>query len=86
MRSDLEAHWEVVAEGAQTILRAAGVADGYELLKSLTRGRKFTQAGYIEWVDGLNMDEATKSRLRSLSPTSYIGLAKEIAERSLRPF
>ena len=34
MRAELEAHWEVVAEGAQTILRAAGVSDAYDQLKS----------------------------------------------------
>ena len=39
MRAELEAHWEIVAEGAQTILRAAGVSDAYDQLKSIARGK-----------------------------------------------
>ena len=32
LKADLAAHWEVVSEGAQTILRAAGRSDAYESL------------------------------------------------------
>jgi adenylosuccinate lyase len=79
MQSELEAHWEVVAEGAQTILRAANVPFAYEQLKSLTRGKEITQESYQEWVEGLKVDETVKSKLRSLSPLTYVGLAEEIA-------
>ncbi len=84
MRADLEEHWEVVAEGAQTILRAAGVSNPYDLLKELTRGKGLTEAAYKEWVDELRVDEAVKARLRWLSPLNYTGLAEEIAERALQ--
>src|SRR5258705_9187907 len=30
LRDELESHWEVVSEGAQTILRAVGKSDAYE--------------------------------------------------------
>ncbi len=40
IRSEFNVHWEVVSEGAQTILRAAGRSDAYESLKSQTRGRQ----------------------------------------------
>lgn len=83
MRSGLEAHWEVIAEGAQTILRAANIPSAYEHLKSLTRGQKFTQAVYLGWVEALEVDESVKSRLRSLSPLTYIGLAEEIVDSVL---
>ena len=83
MWSALEAHWEVVAEGAQTILRAANVPSAYEQLKSLTRGKEITQKSYQEWVEGLKVDESVKSKLRSLSPLTYVGLAEEIAEQVL---
>jgi adenylosuccinate lyase len=79
MKSDLEAHWEVVAEGAQTILRAANVPSAYEQLKSLTRGKEITRESYQEWVEALDVDEKIKSKLRSLSPLTYVGLAEEIA-------
>lgn len=83
LKSTLEAHWEVVAEGAQTILRAAQVASAYDDLKSLTRGKKLDAESYQVWVEGLAVEESVKIKLRMLSPQSYIGLAKEIAEKSL---
>jgi adenylosuccinate lyase len=84
MKADLEAHWEVAAEGAQTILRTEGVENPYELLKQLTRGKALTEAGYREWVDALQVDDVVKDKLRGLSPLSYIGLAQEMAEKALR--
>ncbi len=84
LKSTLEAHWEVVAEGAQTILRAAQVASAYDDLKSLTRGKKLDAESYEIWVAGLSVEEAVKMKLRALSPQSYIGLAKEIAEETLK--
>jgi adenylosuccinate lyase len=83
MRSELEAHWEVVAEGAQTILRAANIPSAYEQLKSLTRGKEISQESYQKWVEALNVDENVKSKLQSLSPLSYVGLAEEITEFNL---
>ena len=83
MKSELEAHWETVAEGAQSILRAAGVSEAYNQLKSLTRGKEITKETFTQWVDGLSVNESTKERLRALSPLSYLGLAEEIAKKSL---
>ena len=39
MAADLDGAWEVLGEAVQTVLRAAGVPDGYERLKEFTRGR-----------------------------------------------
>ncbi len=84
MKRDLLEHWEVVAEGAQTILRAAGVSNAYDLLKDLTRGRGLTEDQYHHWINELHVDEGVKGRLRSLSPLTYTGLAEEIVEQALR--
>jgi adenylosuccinate lyase len=75
LKAELNAHWEVVSEGAQTILRAAGKSDAYESLKEQTRGRVLTESNYKAWVDAIDVDDATRSLLRGLSPNSYIGLA-----------
>ncbi len=83
MRSALEAHWEVVAEGAQTILRATNVPSAYEQLKSLTRGKEITEERYQAWIESLEVDQAVKARLRSLSPLTYVGLAEKIVEQTL---
>lgn len=84
MRADLENHWEVIAEGVQTILRVAGVPNPYELLKELTRGKGLTADSYKHWVDELKVDEGVKAKLRSLSPLNYTGLAEQITEESLK--
>jgi len=80
IKHELNEHWEVVSEGAQTILRAAGRSDAYESLKSQTRGRVLTEADFKSWVEAIDVDEATRARLRSLSPESYIGLAVQIVD------
>ena len=84
IRHELERHWEVVSEGAQTILRAAGRSDAYESLKSETRGRVLTEADFEAWVEALDVDEETRAKLRSLSPESYIGLAIQITDEVIR--
>jgi adenylosuccinate lyase len=82
-RADLESHWQVIAEGAQTILRAASVPNAYDLLKTLTRGKEITQSDFGVWIDHLSVDESIKKKLRRLSPLTYLGLAEQIVERAL---
>lgn len=83
MRADLEAHWEIVAEGAQTILRAAGIPDAYEQLKNLTRGKVMNRNAYLVWVDTLLLPDSIREQLRALSPTSYVGLAERLTHKAL---
>ncbi|OGO38161.1 MAG: adenylosuccinate lyase [Chloroflexi bacterium RBG_16_56_8] len=83
LRADLETHWDVIAEGAQTILRAAGVADAYEQLKMLTRGKGLDRADYEAWVANLSVDKSVKQSLRELTPFSYLGLAEQLTEQAL---
>lgn len=84
IKRDLNEHWEVISEGAQTILRAAGRSDAYESLKSQTRGRVVDEDSYRLWVETLDVDEETRERLISLSPETYIGLAIEITDQVIR--
>jgi len=80
LKTELNAHWEVIAEGAQTILRAAGLSDAYESLKQQTRGRIVTEADYRSWCEAIDVDDETRKRLQSLSPESYIGLAIQLTD------
>jgi adenylosuccinate lyase len=80
IKAELDSHWEVVSEGAQTILRAAGRSDAYESLKSQTRGRVLDVGNYRLWVGTLDIDEETRGQLNRLSPESYIGLAIQIVD------
>jgi adenylosuccinate lyase len=83
IKTELNAHWEVIAEGAQTILRAAGRAGAYESLKGQTRGRGLTEADYRSWCEAVDVDEETRKRLKTLSPESYIGLAIQLTDSIL---
>ena len=80
IKAELDSHWEVVSEGAQTILRAVGRSDAYESLKSQTRGRVLNESSYRLWVEALDVKEETRSRLMSLSPENYVGLAIQIVD------
>lgn len=81
LKAELNAHWEVVSEGAQTILRAVGKSDAYESLKEQTRGRVLTEAEYKSWCDTIDVDSTTRQKLKSLSPETYIGLAIKLTDK-----
>jgi len=83
LKAELNAHWEVVSEGAQTILRAAGKSDAYEALKEQTRGRVLTEADYKAWSSSIDVGDETRQKLKSLSPETYIGLAVELTDKLL---
>ncbi len=83
MRAELESHWDVVAEGAQTILRRAGVDNAYDRLKALTRGKQLDRATFAAWVTDLAVADEVKEQLRRLTPFDYIGLAEQLADRAL---
>ena len=80
IKAELNAHWEVIAEGAQTILRAIGKPGAYESLKEQTRGRVVTESDYRLWCEAIDVDGETRKRLLSLSPESYIGLAIQLTD------
>ncbi|MBK7085935.1 MAG: adenylosuccinate lyase [Flavobacteriales bacterium] len=72
---DLEAQWAVVAEGIQTILRRAGYPEPYERLKDLTRGKeRIGEEDIKAFINGLDVSDAVKQQLRTLSPRHYTGM------------
>jgi len=79
MAADFDAAWEVLGEAVQTVLRAAGVPGGYERLKVFTRGRPVDAPTLAAFIDSLPLAPAEKSRLRSLKPADYTGLAAQLA-------
>jgi len=76
---DIERAHEVLGEALQTALRAAGVPNGYELLKDFTRGTQVDAAGLAAFIDKLPLPAAERSRLKALAPQQYLGLAAEMA-------
>ena len=84
--ADLADNWEVLAEAIQTVIRAdvasgkSEITNPYELLKDLSRGKRLTREDLADFVLKLDIPQASKDRLLSLSPKDYTGLAKKLAE------
>ena len=79
--ADLDVAWEVLAEPIQTVMRRYGVANPYEQLKELTRGRRITAADLAVFIDKLEIPGEAKARLRALTPAGYTGKAADLASR-----
>jgi len=79
--ADLANRWEVLAEAIQTVMRRHGLPDAYEQLKELTRGRAIDADTLREFVSSLDIPAAERTRLLALDPSSYVGLAAELARR-----
>lgn len=83
---DLDSNWEILGEAIQTVIRAevsAGrstIADPYALLKELTRGKRITSADLAAFVSDLDIGDAAKTRLLTLTPASYVGLADPMVD------
>ena len=74
LAADLENHWEVVAEGIQTILRREGFPKPYEALKALTRtADRVTPAAIAVFVNEFNASDSVKAELRAITPSNYTG-------------
>lgn len=79
MAADLAAHWEVLGEAIQTVMRANGVAGAYEKLKEFTRGRAIGASELRHFVATLGLPDELRRRLESLTPAGYTGLAEALA-------
>lgn len=82
MLYDLDHTWELLAEPIQTVMRRYGIANPYEQLKELTRGKDgVTRDTLAAFIRGLEIPAAEKERLLALSPAGYLGKAAELARR-----
>jgi len=86
MATDLDDNVEVLAEAIQTVIRAeivaghSSITDPYDVVKKLTRGKKVTAEVLAEFVDGLDISDEAKSRLRTLTPATYTGVASALVD------
>jgi len=82
LSADLQDAWEVLAEPIQSMMRRYGIANPYEQLKDLTRGKaEINQETLQNFIRQLDIPQAEKDRLLRLSPQTYIGLAAQLAKR-----
>ncbi|MCK3655571.1 adenylosuccinate lyase [Pasteurellaceae bacterium Macca] len=78
---ELNQNWEVLAEPIQTVMRRYGIEKPYEKLKELTRGKRVDGEAMRQFIDGLTLPEHEKTRLKAMTPASYIGYAVELVEK-----
>jgi adenylosuccinate lyase len=78
----LDNNWEVLAEPIQTVMRRYGIANPYEQLKELTRGKGGINKETLHaFISKLAIPQDAKQRLLVMTPASYIGKAVELAKR-----
>lgn len=78
---DLSEAWEILGEAVQTVLRVEGIENGYELIKSLTRGQRLDRQSYLKIIEQLPLSDAARAKLTELTPETYIGLAAELTNQ-----
>lgn len=82
LAADLDTTWELLAEPIQTVMRRYGVANPYEKLKDLTRGKdSITPDVLKQFIEALEIPGEAKTRLLELTPAGYVGKAQDLAER-----
>lgn len=85
LAEDLDHAWEVLGEAVQTVMRAHGIPDAYDRLKSFTRGRPMDQGSMRAFIASLDLPAVEKDRLLRLEPKDYVGLAPLLARRARVP-
>jgi len=80
LEQDLDANWEVLAEPVQTVMRRYGIANPYEQLKELTRGKGISKDALREFVLTLAIPQEAKDLLLAMTPSNYVGIAEKLAK------
>ena len=81
IKHDLDSSWEVLTEAMQTIFRKHLIKDGYELMKELSRGKKISKKDLHHLIDKIDIPSEEKQVLKSLTPSSYTGIANTLAKQ-----
>ncbi len=81
LRGDLDANWELLAEPVQTVMRRYGIANPYEKLKELTRGKRVSREDMRIFIEALEIPAVARCELLELTPWGYTGLAGKLARR-----
>jgi adenylosuccinate lyase len=80
-RSELESHWELLAEPVQVMLRKCGHPNPYEALKKFTRGQSLGKEDFQQFIKGLKIPADIKNNMLALRPDTYTGLAESLVDQ-----
>ncbi|WP_092401909.1 adenylosuccinate lyase [Candidatus Ichthyocystis sparus] len=86
MLEDLNQNWELLAEAVQSVMRRYKINNAYEEMKKLTRGQKITSDKLHKFIKSLPLPPEDMERLIRLTPESYIGYAKIIAQQVINDY
>lgn len=87
MLQELNINQKVLAEAYQTILRAKGRADAYNLFKDLFRdGVQCSKENIDAKIEQLDLDLETKIQLKSLKVEEYTGEAGRLVEIAVKNY
>jgi adenylosuccinate lyase len=81
IKLDLENCWELITEAIQTVMRKNNLPEGYELMKSFSRGKEINKKDIQNLINGLDISKIDKDTLLQLTPLKYIGLAGVLAKK-----
>jgi len=81
LAADLDANWEVLTEAVQQVMRRHGIADAYDKLKAISRGKRLDRRELAAFVKSLPIPPDAKKRLLALTPEKYTGLAEALARK-----
>ena len=81
LNTELDHHWEILAEPIQMMMRRFGIEQPYEKLKSFTRGKTITKTLLHEFIAELSLSKEIKQQLYQLTPSNYLGYASDLAKR-----
>ncbi len=76
LNADLDDSWEILAEPIQTVMRRYGIANPYEKLKAITRGKTISRDELHAFIKTLDMPAEVIARLLKLTPQTYTGNAE----------
>jgi len=81
INQDLENAWEVLTEAIQTVMRKYHIKDGYEIMKKISRGKTIEKKDLHAIINTLDIPTAEKNKLLKLTPSTYLGLSRELAKQ-----
>jgi adenylosuccinate lyase len=84
IQADLMANWQVLAEPIQTVMRRYKIQGAYEKMKALTRGKPIDKEMLHAFIDDSSLPDDEKTRLKGLTPATYVGLAVPLTKALLK--
>ena len=71
---------QILAEYFQTLLRANGVNNAYEIIKDLTRTYKFSEKDLDNFLAKQNLNKDLKNKIKQAKAENYLGIAPLLAK------